>query len=82
MTEWLPPNCPIYTEYIVTGALQLFHTFIYFTLGLSNGDMCLLLSRPPSDDVAWVFSARSPSDEDHRGFIMGLCRHVHSGPLS
>jgi hypothetical protein len=40
-----------YSEYIVTGALQSFRTFTYFTRGLSNGDTCPPLSWPPSDDV-------------------------------
>jgi hypothetical protein len=69
MSEW-PPNCPVYTEYIVIRALQSFHTFIYFTRGISNGDTCPLLSQPWSDDVTWTFGMEFPFDKDHGGFIV------------
>jgi hypothetical protein len=75
-----PPNYPIYTEYIVTGKLQSFHTFIYFTRGLLNGDTCPLLSQPPSDDITWAFGTGSPSDKDRGGFIVGLHQRGPSGP--
>jgi hypothetical protein len=60
-----PPNCPIYIECIVTGALQSFHTFNYFISSLLEGDMCLPRLWPSFDDVIWTFSSRSPSDTDY-----------------
>jgi hypothetical protein len=39
-----PPNYPIYTKYVVTVTLQMFYTFNYFTLDLSDGETCLLAS--------------------------------------
>jgi hypothetical protein len=42
MSECPPLNCSVYTECTITWALQSFYTFIYFTRGLSDDDMCPL----------------------------------------
>jgi hypothetical protein len=60
-----PPNCPVYTECIITGVLQLFYTSVYFTQGLSDSDTCHVFAGPPPDDVTWTSGPGSPSDEDH-----------------
>jgi hypothetical protein len=68
-----PHNCSVYTEYTVIWVLQSFYTSNYFTLSLSQGDMCLSQSWPSFDYVIWTFDFGSPSDTDYS---------VHRRPLT
>jgi hypothetical protein len=79
--QMAPPNHPIHTKRTVMSALQSFYTFIYFTCGLSDGDVCPLLGGPSSNIVTWVFSIGWLPDKDNRGPIMGLRRHGRPRPL-
>jgi hypothetical protein len=50
-----PPNHSVHTECIVMRALQSFYIVIYFTPGLSDGNMCPLMGGPSPDAASWAF---------------------------